>query len=221
MKIINSTFTFFIIFSILVLGLFPLNNAFAAVFVDSFDISGQEDFPTGLAFSADGTKMFVVGTLNAGVNEYALGIAFDISSIPSTSTSQAVGQTTILGTCGLSFPDGNSVDYGALLPNTISNEITLNMTNSGSISALLEIRGTDWKDGSNNSIMNVNQTHFNQTSNQNTFAQKALLNSTDGIVTNSFVPSEIVQLFLQLEAILLDPFFTGSATQTMDFTVSC
>ncbi len=89
------------------------------------------------------------------------------------------------------------------------------------MSALLEIRGTDWKDGSNNSVINVNQTHFNQTSNQNTFAQKALLNGTDGTVTNSFVPSELVQLFLQLEAVLLDPFFTGSASQTMDFTVSC
>jgi len=141
--------------------------------------------------------------------------------LASTSGSQATGTTTILGTCGLSFPDGNSVNYGALLPNTISNEIALNMTNSGSVSALLEIRGTDWLDGSNNSVMNVNQTHFNQTAFQNTFAQKALLNATDGTVTNSFVPSELVKLALQLEAVLLDPFFTGSATQTMDFTVSC
>ena len=36
-----------------------------------------------------------------------------------SSATQALGQTTILGTCGLSFPDGNTVDYGALLPNTI------------------------------------------------------------------------------------------------------
>ena len=32
-----------------------------ASFVDSFDISSQEKGPRDLAFSADGTKMFVVG----------------------------------------------------------------------------------------------------------------------------------------------------------------
>jgi len=140
---------------------------------------------------------------------------------PTTVTAQATGQTTILGTCGLAFPNGNVVDYGPLLPNSISTEVTLNMTNSGSVSALLEIRGDDWRDDSNNSVMNVNQTHFNQTAFQNTYASKALLNSTDGTVDSSFVPSALVKLALQLEAVLLDPLFTGSATQTMDFTISC
>lgn len=146
----------------------------------------------------------------------------DVPPTPEPPTgSQAVGTTTIIGTCGLSFPNGNNVNYGNIIPNSISNEIALNVTNSGTQSALLEIRGTDWKDGSNNSIMNVNQTHFNQTSFQNTYNSKALLNGTDGTVTNSFIPSELLQLAFQLEAILLDPLFTGSASQTMDFTVSC
>ena len=51
-----------------------------ASFVDSFDISSQEGGPRDLAFSADGTKMFVVGVLGDDVNEYTLSTAFDVST---------------------------------------------------------------------------------------------------------------------------------------------
>ena len=43
---------------------YTLSTAFdvsTASFVDSFDISSQDDSPTGLAFNNDGTKMFVAG----------------------------------------------------------------------------------------------------------------------------------------------------------------
>ena len=51
-----------------------------ASFVDSFDISSQEEGPRDLAFNADGTKMFVVGVLGDDVNEYTLSTAFDVST---------------------------------------------------------------------------------------------------------------------------------------------
>ena len=51
-----------------------------AVFVDDTSISAQEDAPRGLAFSSDGTKMFVVGYQNAEVHKYALSTAFDAST---------------------------------------------------------------------------------------------------------------------------------------------
>ena len=47
-----------------------------AVFVDAFPVSSQESSPTGMAFSNDGAKMFVIGD---DVNEYALFTPFDIS----------------------------------------------------------------------------------------------------------------------------------------------
>jgi len=50
-------------------------------FTDSFDASAQETTPTGIAFSADGLKMFVIGTAELDVNEYCLGIPFDVSSV--------------------------------------------------------------------------------------------------------------------------------------------
>ena len=51
-----------------------------AVFVDSFDISGQDSTPTGLAFNNDGTKMFVSGDGDNDINEYTLTTGFDVST---------------------------------------------------------------------------------------------------------------------------------------------
>ena len=51
-----------------------------ASYVDSFDISSQEEGPRDLAFNSDGTKMFVVGVRGDDVNEYTLSTAFDVST---------------------------------------------------------------------------------------------------------------------------------------------
>ena len=139
--------------------------------------------------------------------------------IISASAQQATGSATILGTCGISFPNGNSVNYGSLVPNTTSAQKNLNMTNSGSVNATLTVKGGDWKDPGNNSVMLGNRTHYNVTS--GTYLQKAPLQTFDQLVKNPFKPSVILQTFWQLQAILLNPSFTGTATQTMNFTVSC
>ncbi len=138
---------------------------------------------------------------------------------PSQYTFQAIGQTTILGTCGMLFPNGNVVNYGPLSPDQLSSEITLNMTNTGSTTALLEVRGTNWEDTPSNTIMNVNRTHYNVTSGL-LYSSNISLESFDKIVTNSFLPSVWLQTFWQIEAIL-NQAFSGDITQTMDFTVSC
>jgi len=62
---------------------YTLTTAFdvsTAAFVDSFSVAGQEIGPTGVAFSSDGTKMFVVGQDGDDVNEYTLSTAFDVST---------------------------------------------------------------------------------------------------------------------------------------------
>ena len=53
-------------------------------FVDSTSVSGQEGSPTAMAFSNDGTKMFVAGNSGNDVNEYALTTAFDASTLSFT-----------------------------------------------------------------------------------------------------------------------------------------
>jgi len=73
---------------ILILGTLGLSqDAFAdpltlfPTFVDSFSVTAQETNPTGVAFSSDGTKMFVVGNVvSDAVNEYTLSTAFDVST---------------------------------------------------------------------------------------------------------------------------------------------
>ena len=53
---------------------------FHTTFVDSFSVEAQETIPTDVAFSSDGTKMFVVGVIGDDVNEYTLTTPFDVSS---------------------------------------------------------------------------------------------------------------------------------------------
>ena len=55
-------------------------DASTAAFVDSFSVSLQETSPTGMAFSSDGAKMFVVGSRGDAVHEYALSTPFDAST---------------------------------------------------------------------------------------------------------------------------------------------
>ena len=42
-------------------GFGPVFDVSAASFVDAFSVSSQDTVPTGVAFSPDGTKMFVTG----------------------------------------------------------------------------------------------------------------------------------------------------------------
>ena len=51
-----------------------------AQFMDSFSVSGKETSPQSLAFSTDGTKMFILGLTGKDVTEYTLGTAFDVST---------------------------------------------------------------------------------------------------------------------------------------------
>ncbi len=66
-----------------------------ASFVDSFDVSAQEDFPNGVAFSGDGAKMFVVGTIGDSVNEYGLAAPFDVSTASFVDSFNVSAQDTL------------------------------------------------------------------------------------------------------------------------------
>jgi len=50
------------------------------VFSASFDISGEETRASGIAFSEDGTRLFITGSNGADVNQYSLDVPFDISN---------------------------------------------------------------------------------------------------------------------------------------------
>ena len=52
--------------------------------VSSFSVSSQDIFPTGMAFSNDGAKMFVVGIVGVAIHEYALTTPFSVSTAATT-----------------------------------------------------------------------------------------------------------------------------------------
>jgi len=52
----------------------------SASYVSTKDVSAHANIPLGVAFSPDGTKMFVVGLSNGGVSRYDLSTAWDITS---------------------------------------------------------------------------------------------------------------------------------------------
>jgi len=51
-----------------------------ASFVDSFDVSSEENDPFGFTFNSKGTKMYVTGWTGDDINEYTLTTAFDVST---------------------------------------------------------------------------------------------------------------------------------------------
>ena len=59
--------------------LFPPFDASTRKFVDATSIRLQETAPTGMAFSSDGAKMFVIGSNKDNVNEYALSSVYPIT----------------------------------------------------------------------------------------------------------------------------------------------
>jgi hypothetical protein len=44
----------------------PLMSSTACLFSDSFSVRAQDAAPSGIAFSTDGTKMFISGVVNCG-----------------------------------------------------------------------------------------------------------------------------------------------------------
>ena len=56
---------------------YTLNTAYdisSASFVNNFSVTSQENAPTCLAFSSDGTKMYIAGTTNDTVFQYSTGL---------------------------------------------------------------------------------------------------------------------------------------------------
>ena len=68
----------------------------------SFSVSSQETAPRSLAFNADGTKMYVVGTASVSMFQYILSTAYDISTASYGSVSFSVSSQDT-GLSGLAF----------------------------------------------------------------------------------------------------------------------
>ena len=102
-----------------------------ASFVGSFSVAAQETSPRGLAFSSDGTKMFVLGTVGDDINEY------HITSI-GTCSPPSSGDWTVSSTCTMT---GDATAAGnVIVPNgivlTIPNGITFTVPSGANLTIL-------------------------------------------------------------------------------------
>jgi hypothetical protein len=76
-------------------------------FVDSYVVTECPN-PTAVKFNTDGTKMFVTGTSNSNVHEYALSTGFDVST---ASFTQTLVTTVDSDNFGLDFKDDGTKMY--------------------------------------------------------------------------------------------------------------
>jgi sugar lactone lactonase YvrE len=76
----------------------------------SLDVSGQDDFPVGIAFNNDGTKLYMVGNGGDSVYQYSLSTAFDLSTASYDSVSFDVSGQDI-GPSGMAFNNDGTKLY--------------------------------------------------------------------------------------------------------------
>jgi hypothetical protein len=77
-----------------------------ASFTDSFSVASQDTSPHGIAFNADGTKMFITGDDGNDVNEYALSTGFDVSTASYTQNFSVVSEDVF--PYGIAFNTGGT-----------------------------------------------------------------------------------------------------------------
>ena len=68
---------------------YTLSTAFdvsTASFEDNFSVSSEDTDPAALAFSSDGTQMFVVGGAGEDVNEYTLSCYYGVVNCSNPTT---------------------------------------------------------------------------------------------------------------------------------------
>ena len=84
---------------------YSLSTAFdvsSASYVQNFSVTSQDNYPNGIAFNNDGTKMFVVGTGGDNVYEYSLGTSSDQSVCANSPITDITYNTT--GATGIGTP---------------------------------------------------------------------------------------------------------------------
>jgi len=89
--------------------LITLFDISSASFSTSFDISGQDGSPQGMAWNDDGSKMYMVGNVNDSIYEYDVSTPFNISSASFSTSFDVSGQDGTLN--GMAWNNDGSKMY--------------------------------------------------------------------------------------------------------------
>jgi len=87
----------------------PFDLSSASYDSKSFDVSSQDTLSLGLAFSADGTKMYMCGANNDTIYQYTLSTAWDVSTASYASKSLSVASQDTVPRGILLNADGTSI----------------------------------------------------------------------------------------------------------------
>lgn len=99
-------------------SLFTAWSVSSTSFVRSFSPAAQDASPVGVFFKPDGTRMYVSGSTNDAVYDYALSTAWDISTATYVKNFSVAAQTT--SPVGPFFkPNGSGMYIGNTLPATV------------------------------------------------------------------------------------------------------
>lgn len=101
-------------------------NVSTALFVDAFSVAAQDTSPLGIAFNTAGTKMFIVGSTGADVNEYDLSTGFDVSTAVYSTLFSVAAQDT--SPRGISFNTDGTKMFVVGATGTDVNEYTLSFS---------------------------------------------------------------------------------------------
>ena len=83
-------------------------------FVDATPISDQEGQPQGIAFSSDGTKMFVIGNAGGAVNEYDLHSVYPVTVTDPPPTFDSSELNSATGVLTITFSE--TIDAANIVP---------------------------------------------------------------------------------------------------------
>lgn len=113
----------------------------SASFTDSFDVSGQDDSPEGVAFNGDGSKMFVVAGGNDNVYEYSIsssstGGASDYNKEKKLDVKSVSGSPTVSKAQPIVVTDGDDSTSG-------TGDIIIDATNVSSTSDIAVLDQND------------------------------------------------------------------------------
>ena len=147
-------------------------------------------------------------------------ILIPMSTLKDSNAVQTTGTVKILGTCGLSFVSGTPINYGSLLPSATSADQILTLDNTGTASGTLSVSGSDWKDASGTIHILAHYTKYSSKTTTTPYASKIPLTAIPTVV-GKISPSVNNATTWQLQSALINPPFSGTLTQTMDFTLAC
>ena len=120
-------------------------------------------------------------------------------------------------TCGMNITL-QPIAFGTVDPNRISSEQTITVQNTGSVQGTISMSGSNWTDENNTTVMNADTTKYSITSGEYNSKTSLSENAQD---VASIMFENILNIFLQLHADLLDSFFSGDLGQEIEVNLTC